>query len=77
MKVPAEIHEAAAALKTSPARLCDWIGISPFKLEQLLEARGQYTPDSDVSVRDAVARFYGEDAAAKVEKGLGKWFIAI
>lgn len=75
MTIPAEINEAAAALKASPAQLCDWIGISPFKLEQLLEARGQYDPDSDASVRDAVAMYYGEDAAEKVEKGLGKWCI--
>ena len=77
MKIPVEIREAAAALKAAPFQLCDWFGISPFKLEKLLEARGQYRHDADVSVRDAVARFYGEDAAEKVEKGLGTWFIAI
>ena len=77
MRIPVEIHEAANALKTSPAQLCDWIGISPFKLERLLVSRGQYAPDSDVSIQDAIVKHYGAEASAKVEKGLGVWSIAI
>lgn len=71
---PSRFTDAVRALKTEPCKIADpfalgilltW-SVDPQKVEKLLESRGQRVRDGE-SIREAVERFYGADAAQAVE----------
>lgn len=71
---PKRFEDALRVLNASPAQIADpfalgilhkW-SVDPQKVEKLLESRGQRVKDGE-SIRDTVARHYGEDAARAVD----------
>lgn len=74
---PSRFTDAVRALKTEPCKIADpfalgillaW-SVDPQKVEKLLESRGQRVRDGE-SIRETVARYYGEAAALAVERAI-------
>lgn len=68
MKLHKSHIDAACALHTAPARIMDWFGVSPEKVERMLASRGQL--EEGKSIRETVAEHYGDGAAALLERAL-------
>lgn len=73
----ASFDEALKALGTVPAKIADAFAIAffyrwsvdPVKVEKLLASRKQFVKEGE-SIKDAVAKFYGKDAAEAVERAI-------
>ena len=61
-----EITAAANALRTAPGRIADFFGISPERIERMLEARGQ-APKEGESIEEAVVKHYGIAASLALQ----------
>lgn len=65
------VRAAAKALLTVPCKIADKFGVRPEYIELLLAKRGQRCGEEE-SLRELVARHYGERAAAIVEQSIKK-----
>ena len=59
----ARVRSLADAFNCPPAFVADAFGVSPERIERLLVSRGQYNPEADIALIDAIRKLYGESAA--------------
>ena len=64
MRVKPEFQKLAAALHAPPMYFADIFGVSPERLEQLLQKRGQTSEDE--SLYSSVQRHYGNRVAEEL-----------
>lgn len=77
LDIPDHVQRAIDALRAAPGQVLDLgalflvrdYAIDPIRVALLLSSRGQY-PGERESIRDAVARHYGADAARLLEAAL-------
>lgn len=62
----ARLMDAAKALHASPCDIADVFGASPERIERLLLRRGQRCGEGE-SLRECVARHYGERVADEID----------